>query len=278
MERTPALAVQVQEDASKQKKLNPNYYLIDWLSDFIETLPIGAHVKETQTGKYILCNGYDIVALGLTSKEEKIGLTAYDLFSEHGVFFRGQYLKKNLTPAIAAWQEEELRKIADLERQVQATQRPIQVQCLQILSNGFIQLEQSVKFPIPDRDNKKIIAILTYATDLTSQCDLLHLFQHYRQYYPGPIAVELLSKYLEIDQYLYCLLTVREMQVLLALYQQLNRKKAARLLNISSNTLASHLQHLKELKLTKPDLNEVLMQIRKTLMNKSKKIILNKNL
>lgn len=112
-----------------------------------------------------------------------------------------------------------------------------------------------------------MIATITLTQDLTSQIHLPDLFQLYRHYYPDTQAIQQLSKHLKIDSYFTKLPTVKEMKMLLALCGQSNRKKVSRLFNISHNTLASHLQHLKE-KLIVPDLHEVLTHLRTAPMSR----------
>lgn len=228
-------------------------------SDLIEALPFQAHLKDAQTGKYILSNCYDVQSLGLASEKDLIGLTAYDLFSERGII-----VKSNPGADISRWKKLELERIEKLEYKAMNTKRPCRHRGAQCLINGFVRFEDVIKVPIPDCDHKKIIAILTFCNNVTFHYNLFDIFQLYRQYYADKEAVRLLLKYLQIDHYFLQLPTVRELQVFLALDQHSSRKRIAKLLNISHHTVASHLQHLKESKLTTPDFNEVLLRLHKT--------------
>ncbi len=241
-------------------------YSCSGLADFIETLAVGAHVKDAQTGKCILCNQYEAESLGLSSPRDKVGLTAHDVFSDGGLFFKKwPFAEKKLNETIVAWKKEELERISGLEYQVKETQCPAKLWCIQILSKGFIQIEQSVKFPVLDRARKRAVAILTYASDLTPQYDFLYLFSLYRQYYSDAQAIQLLLKYLKINDHFCYLPTVKELQVLLAMYNHSNRKRTARLLNVSYHSVIAHLDTLKQAKLMKPDIEGVLIHLRKRL-------------
>jgi len=231
------------------------FHASNWVSDFVETVPVVAHLKDAQTGKYILNNQHHIQSLGLSSKDSLIGLTAHDLFEKSEIY-------SQLGPAVLSWKDEQLKKTEEWDDQVRTTQRPLSFQNVYCLVSGFIEMEFSIKLPISSHKDKKTAAILTYNQDITdSHYNLSSLFKLYRGYYFDKQAITLLLQYLKIDDYFIHLPTVREMQMLFALHEQTNRKKAARLLNISCHTLASHFQHLKE-KLIIPDLNEVLRQLR----------------
>jgi hypothetical protein len=91
------------------------------------------------------------------------------------------------------------------------------------------------------------------------------LLELYRKYYPSTHAIKLILEYLKFDNDFKKLPTVREMQLLLALYQQPSREKAAKFLNIPYNVLFLHIRDIEENKLVKHNLSEVLTKIRKTL-------------
>jgi hypothetical protein len=251
---------QIQEDNALLLNQKLNFNSDSWLANFVEESPQYVHVKDAQNGQYLLCNQPMATSLGCESTKDFIGLTADDLP-------RNENFKNN--PACLAWYMAELKRTQAVEHQVKSTLRSYHMNCMEILANDFIVLEHVIKFPVPDVNNKKTLAIVTYATDITPQVSLLHLLNLYLQYHAKPFAIPLLLKYLKIDHYFKQPPSTREMEVLLAMSQESTRKLIAKRLNIAYNTIASHCQHMREWKLIKPDLHEVLFQLHQRHINEN---------
>jgi hypothetical protein len=259
-QQLPVSLAQTQQEGALLLNQKLNLNSDNWLADFVEESPNYVHVKDVQNGKYLLCNQRMATSLGCESTKDFIGLTADDL-----------PLKANFknNPACFSWHMEDLERIKNIEHQVNSTLRPYRMNHMQIRANGFIALDYAMKFPIPDASNKKNRAIVTYVTDITHQVSLLHMLDLYLQYHAKPFAIPLLLKYLKIDYYFAKPPTPREMEILLAMSQESTRKLIAKRLNICYNTIASHCQHMREWKLRKPDLHEVLFQLHRRHINEN---------
>lgn len=224
------------------------------LFNFVKTAASPAQLKDAQTGKYLLSNLHFIEKPCSQSAYDLTGLTIDDVFSKDGLW------QQDFSPVFTHWKAKEQEKIKKFDALVRSTQCPITIRRILFTFEGFILFQKFIKLPVPSHDNKKIIAILSYSHDLTFRLGLSNLFQLYRKYYPDSEAISQILKYLKISDYFTSLPTVRETQVLFAMHQHDNRKILARLLDISPNTVAVYVQHLKE-KLTMP-LYKLLMQLR----------------
>lgn len=240
-------------------------YSSSWLSDFIEAAPGESYIRDACTKKYLACNTAMIHGCGLESVDDCIGLTPAELWLEDITHRRERLCLNN---AVICSEEIEAKRIEQLDSQMKSNYSPLNSHRVVLNFKGFVEFNKVTLLSIPDRLHKKALLFLRLSQDLTSQLNLPDLLQLYRKYYPDIQAIQLLSKYLKIESCFIKLPTVREMQILLTLHSQPNRKKTAKLFDISSNTLASHLQNLKE-KLITPDLNEVLMKLRKAPMNEN---------
>ncbi len=130
--------------------------------------------------------------------------------------------------------------------------------------NGALLFEHTIKLPIPDQENKKIIAILTYCEDVTSRLRLHKLLQFYLEFYPKSEAVKRLLEHLKIDSYFHPSdpPTLKEVQILCAMRENDSIKYIARATDTSPTTAANHLSQLRN-KLLKPHyLHEIVIQLR----------------
>jgi hypothetical protein len=230
-------------------------------------------LKDAQTGKCILTNSHDgYLHKGLKTLQlpsDLIGLTTNDI-TEMSCFIppdiaSKSILKINVDNANRAHME----KIKIFEDEVKMHKRQGTRSLISISSTGFITKETVVKQPLLSQDKRKVIAILTCSYDRTPCLNLLDLLQLYLEHYQNKFAIKVLLQYLNIAHYFKALPTAREMQVLLLMRDNSHRKYIGRQLNISRNTAASHIQHIKELKLIKPDIDEVAIQLRRVPANLS---------
>jgi hypothetical protein len=240
----------------------------------IEAVNFQVSYTDAQTKKCILANSHaETLHKGikaLQSPDDLIGLTMADLL-EMGTLIPPRILEQtslkiNIDNAIHARME----MLNRLEHEAKITQGKVERPYITILANGFIHSRILVKQPIMSSlDNRKVIAILTCSYDRTPSLSLLDLLSLYLERYPSKFAIKVLLQYLKIAHYFKALPTPREMQVLLLMRDNSHRKYIGKQLNISRNTAASHIQHIKELKLIKPDIDEVTIQLRRVPANLS---------
>jgi len=224
-----------------------------FLSDLIDTLSLST-LKDADEKRYIEVNSKWAEYLGIESANELIGLKVDDLNSIVAKF--------DCSPAFRCDNSAHLEQTKTFDNQLLEIGGKINFQEIIFTPECFIHIKETTKLPIFGHIRNKIIAILTYYNDITNHTDLSTLFSLYRKYYQEKQAIQLLLRYLKIYGYFLQLPTVRELEVLFAMYSHAHRKHLSRCLNISYNTVASHVQHIKD-KLIKPDFNEVLTQLRK---------------
>lgn len=242
-----------------------------YFSDFIGELDFPVYLKDAQTGKFILSNAHHVYLRknigALQSPDDLIGLTADDLqetqsFVPSRIYKMADDLKSALKIDAKNVCHGFMKMMKKLDHDVlESSICKISGSYSSILDSGHIYMRRTVKQPILSLDKRKIIAVLAY--DLPLHHSLFDLFQLYQGYYSNRLSVALFINYLNIGHCFYKPPTVKEMQILLMLHQQPNRKKATRLLNISYNTLTCYLQRIKEEVLIKPNLDEMLDQLRK---------------
>src|SRR5260364_288441 len=79
------------------------------VDDFVENYVGACHLKDIQTGQYLLGNFNIVQSLKFESVDNFIGLTIHDLCSDGGVY------KNHLNPSILDWKNKEIEKIKKLE-------------------------------------------------------------------------------------------------------------------------------------------------------------------
>lgn len=242
-----------------------------YFSDFIQELDFPVYLKDAQTGKFILSNSHHVYLRKnidtLKSPDDLIGLTADDLqeiqsFVPENVYKVANTIKSSLRIDAKNVCRGFMEMMKALDHDVlKSSMRKISDPYTSILDSGYIYMRRTVKQPILSLDKRKTIAILAY--DIPFHHSLFDLFQLYQEYYSKKLSILLFLSYLDIAHYFYKPPTIKEMQILLTMLYQPNRKKAIQLLNISYNTLISYLQRIKEEVLIGPNLNEVLDNLRK---------------
>jgi hypothetical protein len=266
----------VSQNEKAMQHLLDDQMLIDLgsnISEFIEEVNFSVNCIEAQTGKIILANshvGYLHKGIEtLQSPNDLIGLTKNNLM-EMGCFIPPRILEQttlkiNIDDAIYALLEMEDR----LDHEVKMRKVKVEIPFISIRDTGFISSRLLVKKPMLSQDKRKVIAILNCSYDRTHTLSLLEQLQLYRNIYPDKFAIKVLLKHFKIAHFFKAPPTAREMEVLLLMRGNSRRKYIAKQLNIAGNTAASHIQHIKELKLIKPDTDEVVMQLRRVPANLS---------
>jgi hypothetical protein len=233
----------------------------------IEAVNFSANLKDAQTGKCILTNSHNAYLHKgletLQSPDDLIGLTSDDLL-EIGCFIPLGVMKSTaLKIHVNNEHRARIEATNRLDHEVKMLKRKVMGSCTTILDTGFIYSNTVVKWPILSSDQRKVVAILTCYYDRTPSLSLPDLFQLHLAHYSSQFAIKVLLHYLKIADYFKAPPTAREMEVLLLMRGNSRRKYIAKQLNISRNTAASHIQHIKELKLIKPDIDEVTFQLRR---------------
>jgi hypothetical protein len=241
--------------------------LVSSAPELIEIFNIPISLTDAQTGKCFLGNSHmECLHKGLEtlhSPDDCVGLTFNDLMAK-GYFIPPRILQQTIlkiNPDSASCARMELHN--RLEYEVKMLKTEVRGSYITILDDGFVYSKTLVKRPMLSRDKRRVIAILNCSYDRTPTLSLLDLFQLHRDIYPDKFAIKVLLQYLNITNYFKAPPSAREMQVLLLTRESSRRKYIAKQLNITDNTAASHIQHIKELKLIKPDIDEVTIQLRR---------------
>ncbi len=188
------------------------------LSDLIEDSPHIAHLKDAQTGRYILSNRFWADRLGL-EPTDIAGLTYNDIAGESPTSIYSQW---NGTPSFTSWKNTIRQKVATLEEQALQSRNKQVEHYFGFTAKGRILAESFIKIPILSQDARRTIAILTYSQDLTLQQSLPELLNLYQRFYDQKKAIQFLLEYLEIDFYFTELPTENEMQLLFKMQQDFN--------------------------------------------------------
>lgn len=132
---------------------------------------------------------------------------------------------------------------------------------------GFVRIRQHFTLPVCGV-RSQTVAIGAVCVDLTRNTKLLHLINHYLQYYTKPKAIEKISKYLKLDRYFQFPLTFGELSTLLASLPDPRHKQVAIVLSkfrssaISPLTISGYVNTMKDKLRTNLDLHMVLASIR----------------
>jgi hypothetical protein len=242
--------------------------------DLIETMNFQVSYTDAQTKKCILGNSkVEYLHKGietLQSPADLIGLTMDDIL-EMEYFIPPSLLKRTILKIdIDSVNCARVELNNRLDHEVKMRKLKVQAPFVTILNDDFIYSKLLVKQPVLSRDKRKVIAILTCCYDRTPDLSLLEQFQLHRDIYPDKFAIKVLLKHFKIAHFFRAPPTVRELQVLLEMcYQHPSRKRIGKQFNVSYYTIAAHLQHIKELKLIKPDYYEVLNALHRVPANLS---------
>ena len=235
----------------------------DFISNFIETSSDTVHLKDAETGKYINGNLRMLEIVGLNKNEEIISLTVDDIMAESGP------LKGNFGHISMDWRQRQTQKFKKLDYQVKVSNRCIELQHIFFTHKGHIIVESTRRFPVTDLNRKRVIATFSISKDITLQHSLFGLLKLYQDYYSESQAIKRLLNFLAIDAYFLAQPTYTEIKILFAMRQNAHRKYVANFLHLSADTVASHIYHIRKNKLKVPDLDSLLIQIRRIPINES---------
>lgn len=196
------------------------------LENFIDSLHIPASIKDAKTGKYQIVNTSESERYAL-KPEEQIGLTVREI---------GKLAK--LSDLV-------INKILNQDQSIATQITSNSLRKMHFLVNpGFVMIDQSFKRPVFN-SNGEIVAILGYAQDITTYCNLLLLFSLYEQYYEKGEAIQRFLSYLKIDTIFYKNPTRKELLTLLAMRENSTSKEVGNHLEISSRTVEEYKARLR---------------------------------
>lgn len=188
------------------------------LSDLIEESPCISHLKDAQTKTYIQGNSNFAQLLGLKSPDDIVGFSSKDFSRRDGILSEWW----DFGPAFIRWRLQKPEEIQKIEHKIINEKRPIREQSLLFTHEGFILVEDMIKQPVLDQENKKVIGIYTQNHNVTLQRNLSELLQIYQQFYPEQNAIQIFLKYLDIDAYFNEWPNLEEVHLLFKIKQDFN--------------------------------------------------------
>lgn len=220
---------------------------INFIEDFVFHYSGSAHLKDINSGKYLFSNQVNVSKLGFSVADDIYGMTVRDLDLQIC------HLWGNLAERIEIF-EQAIR--ARMEVIFDSNQ-------LSILPDGFLAVHNMKKFPLLNQQGKAL-AIITTSDQITNQVDLLQLFKFYQNFFqskPPQVIIDKFLNYLQIFDYFDSMPTLMELKILLYKYKFRTSKIVASLLQLSINTIETHLYHLRHKINT--DLNTLFSQIKR---------------
>jgi len=228
----------------------------DDLTEFILRAPFSAHLRDTKTNQYILCNEFSKENIGLQSTQDIVGLKPRDVIEHRG-------LADQPSGYLEAWHrklQNLLDKTYELSNQILNERVPVFQRDIELTVSGFIRITQTIRSPIFN-NNKKIVAIASVDYDFAKQCELFYLFNFYTQYLPPKKAIENFLKFLGIMHYFSEMPTYKEMMTMLLMCRNSSIESVATQLKISKRTIQEYKTQLNR-KLQGLNLNQLFIQLR----------------
>lgn len=198
----------------------------------IASFPYGAHLKDSQTGKYIYTNKANLVFYNLSNVKELIGLTVRDLDD-----FMQPYWGSGFATEIAALEYQVIDKKERMfdERTIRTT-------------SGRLMIQRMEKVPIID-NNGKASSILTMSHDLINELTVEELYFLYKKHNKDcktRTAINDFLKHLRLENYFIQSPTESELLVLLAKKNCSSHKEVGKLLNLATKTVEAYSSKLAE--------------------------------
>ncbi|MFA6105869.1 MAG: hypothetical protein WC725_04765 [Patescibacteria group bacterium] len=221
---------------------------IDNMLKMIATLPVSVHVKNANTGKYIVSNQANLEIYKLNNIKEIIGLT----LSELDIFMR------------PFWGNAFVDKVNEMDKLVVSSGKFVHdKQRVFLDKTGFVHYQNMYKIPFASRSNsKKIIAILTNSDDYTKKVDLITLLRSYLGIYASkPRALAMFMEYLDLKKFFYEPLTEKELMCLLHAKNDDVRINMAVNIGVTIKTIEAHVSNIKS-KLIYGNIDSVVKHLR----------------
>ncbi len=178
-------------------------------------------IKSTKTWKYIANNQAAAEISGL-SAQERIGLDIHDIAKINKI------------------KDTEVAKVVKADYQVFTTGQSVEFHHIFLMQNGILRVDKVVKKPIFNHKNN-VIALLSYANNITSQLELSVLYNLYKQHHAKKLVIKQFLTSLNILQYFQKMPTHKELQTLLRMQGgATSSKHIARIMQISPRTVEEY--------------------------------------
>lgn len=201
----------------------------DNIVDIVHSFPFPAHLKEADTGCYIVSNKINSDMHGFSKPEEMEGLKVDDLAlpsEQLNLYIQSVKEKDQLVSCLG--------KIQDLKSLVLFTR------------SGLLHFQSMSKVPVFN-NAQKIVAIFTYGFDETDKIDRLTVFNLYKKYFNSKkLAAHQLILHFKLEQFFETAPSLSEIEILLTSLEWDKQKNIANKLNITQKTVEFHLSNLKE--------------------------------
>ena len=223
------------------------------LYTLIHALPFAAHIRNIDTGKYIIAN---------KAHAENYGFTEASIITDFSYDDKYHYRRNKLESLKGSLiLEDEHKAFIDLANmQADTSKQPLHFKICTLFPTGFIYAANLKKIPLFDYQDK-INAVLTFSEDITHSLDLLGLYHLYKKHYPIQQAIRQFLNYIKIAHYFHKLPTNQEVTTLLMLRYSTTSKYVARKLDISYRTVEEYKARLRN-KLKVINLDGLLLLLR----------------
>ena len=227
-------------------KTNSDLISINLVEDLIYTYEGSAHLKDLNTGKYLIGNLANAKKVGLSKPEDVYGLTVRDL---------DQHMSKNWGNLAT--------EIEQFDNQIKFSQKfIIDKNRVFLTPSGEIFVHHMKKYPIITSQNK-VCSVLTLNQNITKEIGIVQLWFMYRnlnRYKTKKLTILNFLTYLKVDKFFYEIPTEAELIVMLTKQMKVTVKEIALHLHLSPKTIETHLAILRaKLKI---ELNLVLEMLR----------------
>ena len=225
--------------------LNQPWIMVDGLFDFVQHLPNPAHVKNIQTGKYLLSNKNNARIYAIENEADLVGLTVRDI---------------------------EGNDYVDVVNELDAQVRTQKIQLIDerrvvVNRNGILRLQTMHKIPIRGFTHKQPQCILTLCHDFINYLTSAELFSLYLKAYPQkPLSILLYLKHIKVDHYFkshdfYDAPSHKQILILLKIAELSDYGRVAQALNMTRKAIDYHISNLKE-KIHCGGINQLIVDLR----------------
>jgi|GEM_PF-4426878 len=202
----------------------------EFLNNMLYSISASTHLKDVNTGKYVNSNLINSKVFGL-SPAEIVGLTAWDLDSMMG----DNWDRSFISTVVEIEQEVINRKTCGYHKQAFLT------------ISGKVRLQNMIKIPIIGK-KQKVQQIFTISENLITSLPLNQVWALYKKFYASNIKTGIKNFLLHtgVHQMFSELPTESELAVILAnaMHGQPGSKHVAKILNLSSRTIDTHIAHI----------------------------------
>ncbi|MBY0379500.1 MAG: hypothetical protein K2P99_03750 [Burkholderiales bacterium] len=218
-----------------------SYY--SFAEDVINGYSGSAHLKDIQSGKYVISNISNLDIFGFSAQDQIIGYSIWDLNS-----FMSPYWGNNFA-----------NEINDIDIKTSFTNINHNIKKWFLSPDKKLRLHEIQKIPIKNSKGK-ITSILTLSNNNISNCNYFELYRNYKFFYKNKnTAIKEFLSHIEAIDYFYCLPTESELEILILKYKyNFPVKEISSILKKSVKSIEQHIYNLRSIKLLNFDLYNVL--------------------